>query len=499
MQQIFYVTLDPEKALGVEDLIPSYHILYSENSQLAIPIADNGIDIHNFPKLNEVKLNSTSKMLENPSLISYINDKSHKRPDILVFKNDDQIVKECSNNNFKLLNPSPNLNKRLENKIEFTNFVKNIELFKQPEYELFEKVSDLNFSTLSSRFGVNFVIQFIFGHSGSSTFFIQSEEELNDLKEKYPLRKGKVTRLILGPTYTVNACITKVGVIVGGISEQITGIPELTSSRGGTVGNDFSQRHLSESLRVEIISKTMEFGEFLRKEGHKGIFGLDFIIEEGTNEIYLIEANIRQVASCSYVSYLQRLNKKVPIMLWHILELLDFDFEKPFVSLNEEDDDWINTEITNFRLSNDKVNYNVNANLPINASQIFFRNIKDHEIQILDQFPSGIYRIRGRTPEESSLLENGQSYIAVYRLREDGWSTLCLEKRGYNIIQAKELGGFIINCVPEKTNVDILGEIGRIQVLESAFGSKDDKYPSGWIMDVVKCVYENIRVIKSIG
>lgn len=496
MQQIFYVTIDPEKALGVEDLIPSYHILYSENSQLAIPIADNGVDIHNFPRSNDVKLDSTAKMLQNSKLISYIRERSYGRPNILVFKNDDSIEKECKKNNFKLLNPSSTLNKRFENKVELAKFIDNIGLFKQPDYKLFEQTSDLNYVSLSNQFGLEFVVQFIYGHSGSSTFFIQSEEELSHLKEKYPLRKGKVSRLIHGPTYTVNACITKIGVTVGGLSEQITGISELTSSKGGTVGNDFSQRHLNDSLRTEIISKTMEFGEILRCEGYRGIFGLDFIIEENSYDIYLVEANIRQVASCSYVSYLQRLNKTVPIMLWHILELLDFDFEDHFSCLNKKDEDWINNEITKFRLSNDKIGYNVNSNLPINASQIFFRNTNDHEVQILDQFPSGIYRIRGRTPEESSLLENDQEYMAVYRLREDGWSTLCLEERGYNIMQAYKLGGFLISCVPEKSNVEVLGEIGRIQVLESAFGTKNDKYLVGWIMDVVKCIYENIRIVK---
>lgn len=498
MHQIFYITLDPEKSLGVEDLITSYHILYSEASQMAIPISDNGIDIKNFPKKYDTKINSTSQMLKDEKLLDYIKERAHETPNILVFKNDAQIEALAKENNLHLINPSAKLNTRFENKLEFTNFLEQKKI-NQPEYFIFEKLSDLNYNEISQRFGNEFVVQFIFGHSGSSTFFISSEESLQKIQNDFPLRKGKVSRKIIGPTYTVNACITKLGIVIGGISEQITGISELTSSLGGTVGNDFSQRHLSENLRSLIIEQTTEFGEILKKEGHRGIFGLDFVIEEGTNKIYFIEANIRQVASATYTSYLQRLNKVVPIMLWHILELLNFDYDKKLDLLSETDEEWINEGITEFRLSNDKHGLNVKNNLPIKASQILFRNIQNHNVQILDQFPSGIYRIRGRNPDDASLLENDKSYMSVYRLREDGWSTLCLESRGYNIMQAKKLDGFLITTKPEKSFIEPLGEIGRIQVLESAFGSVEDKYPSGWIMDVVKCVYENVRIIKNTG
>lgn len=496
MHQLFYLALDPERALGIEDLFPSYHILYSENSQLAVPIANAGIDIKNFPKPAEFQVNSTSKMLENPEVIRYIKLHSHETPDLLVFKNDELIESLARKNGFNLRNPSFKLGQELENKINFSKFAEEVGAFKQPEYEIFEKLSDLNYSSLSQKYGIEFVIQFIFGHTGSGTFFIHSKDELEELKLKYPLRKGKISRKIKGYSYTINACITKLGVVIGGLTEQITGIPELTSSLGGTVGNDFTQRHLNDFSRSEIISKTMQFGEALRQKGHKGIFGLDFLIEKETNEIYVIEANIRQVASSTYASYLQRINRQVPIMLWHALELLDFDFEKRFDSLDEEAEEWINDEITNFRLSNDKITGNVNLNQPIEASQVFFRNTKDYPVQILDQFPTGIYRMRGRMPDESSLLEDDQKYISVYKLREDGWSTLCLEARGYNILEARERQGFIVSCAPEKTTIDIHGEIGRIQTLQSAFSGKDDMNVNGWMMDVIKCVYENVRTIK---
>ncbi len=495
MHQLFYATLDPEKALGIEDLIPSYHILHSENSQLAVPIADHGIDIRNFPKDPNLKSFSTGKFLESESVQKYIKDNAHSNPNILVFKNDSKIEEICKKQGYNLLNPSQALAKRLENKVEFSKFLDSIELFDQPKYTTFEKLSDLKYDDISKEYGIEFVIQFFFGHSGNCTFFIKSDVQLHLLQDKYPLRKGKIVKKINGIPYTVNACITRLGVVIGGISEQITGVSALTSSEGGTVGNDFSQRHLSEYLRSDLIMKATQFGEILMKEGHRGIFGLDFVLDLEANTFFLIEANIRQTASCSFTSYLERDQKQVPIMLWHAMELLNHNYYENFTVLDEEHESWINDQIGKFRLSNDKLSFNIEMNQPVQASQVFFRNIKDHSVKLLDQFPSGIYRIRGRMPDETAAMEHEDPYPAIFRLREDGWSTLCLMERGYNILQAKAAGGFLINTVPSETVVPELGEIGRIQVMESAFGSAADTNISGWFTDVVNAVYENTRLI----
>ncbi len=497
MQQLFYITLDPERALGVEDLLPSYHILYSDLNQLTVPIADNGIDIKNIVPSSENKIRSTADILRHPATHTYIQSVAHGQPNILVFKNDENITKLANSYNYTLLNPPYKLNQKFENKIEFSNFLRAYNIL-QPDYEIYDKFGDVDYQTIASRFGREFVVQFMFGHSGNSTFFISDESQLKALQAQYPLRKCKVSRKINGPTYTVNACVTRLGIVIGGISEQITGIPELTSSAGGTVGNDFSQRHLNDSLRSQIIEQSMLFGELLRREGHRGMFGLDFILDVDSQTFYLIEANLRQVASATYVSYLQRIQRIVPIMLWHILELMNFDYSSYLDLLNQDDEEWVNAAISVFRLNNDKFGLNIKNNQPIRASQILFRNIKDYYVQVLEQFPSGIYRMRGRHPEDATLLENDSQYMAVYRLREDGWSTMCLLSRGYNIMQARNLNGFLVLTKPEKAVVEPLGEIGRIQVLEPAFGSVTDKYPSGWIMDVIRCIYENMRFMKFI-
>lgn len=496
MLQLYYLTTNVDRALGVENLIPSYHIIHVQNSQLTIPISNAGVNIKSFPMTDSKGLVSSSKLLEDKSVLKYIEETTHNNPKILLFKNDSKITRLCDELGFTLLNPLSQNNKKFENKLSFSEYLDSQNYSNHPTYRKFDKLSDLNYTNVAKVFGPEFIVQFIFGHSGNNTFFIKSHIELEKLQKRYPSRQGKITQKIEGPTYTINACITSLGIVIGGISQQITGDPLYTSSPGGSIGNDFSQRHLTDYLRSELIEQTMALGNILQQHGHKGIFGLDFVLDVNKNKFYLIEANLRQVASCNFFSYLQQIKNQVPILLWHVLELINYDYEKRLDLIDEELEEMVHNGISKFRLSNDKMSLNLELNQPQYASEVIFRNTRDHRVKILDQFPAGIFRIRGRRPDESAMLEGeDEEYLDVYRLREDGWNTLCLKSRGYNIIDAKREDGFFVNFAPESSVIDPHGEMGRIQLLSSAFSSKNDTSLQGWINDTVNTIYENTRII----
>jgi hypothetical protein len=82
-------------------------------------------------------------------------------------------------------------------------------------------------------------------------------------------------------------------------------------------------------------------------------------------------------------------------------------------------------------------------------------------------------------------------------MREDGWNTLCFIRRGHSILDAQSEHGFYIHTLPEQATIPELGEIGRLQIQESAFSSKQAKDVNGWIMDVIDTIYENTRYKKS--
>ncbi|MCX8035265.1 MAG: ATP-grasp domain-containing protein [Candidatus Dojkabacteria bacterium] len=494
MKQIFYITSDPERACGVEDLLPGFHIIYSDNSQIAFSIANEGVNIKNFVTPYS---NSTEKLISLSEVKEYIKLFDNRELNVIVFKNSGEIESSSQFYGYNLINVSYKLQKEIENKINIVWLFSDLNEIRFPRNEISERLEDLEYESIKYKLGNEFVIQFMFGHTGNSTFFIDSKEEFDLVKNKYPKRVVKISQRINGPSYTTNAVVTPYGIVVGGISEQITGIAGLTASRGGTVGNDFSCRHLDDKTKEEIINKTMIIGEKLSTLGFIGGFGVDFVIDKDTLEIFVIEVNARQTASMSYASYLQRKNKIVPIMLWHILTLLKHNFDEELILMKQDEQDWINHSIYQFIRSNDKLEYNYLNNPNINASQVIFRNLYNFDLQVIEQFPSGLYRIRGRTPNESALLEGDEEeYPAVFKLNENGWTNLCFVKRSHSILDIHNNEDFLIYFSGEKSVVSPFGEIGRIQMLAPAFENKESTYLKGFVYDVVNCIKENSRLVR---
>jgi len=56
--------------------------------------------------------------------------------------------------------------------------------------------------------------------------------------------------------------------------------------------------------------------------GYKGIFGLDFVLDEKTNKLYIIECNPRLLGSFPTLNMVQLLNNEPLILAFHILEFL---------------------------------------------------------------------------------------------------------------------------------------------------------------------------------
>jgi len=109
--------------------------------------------------------------------------------------------------------------------------------------------------------------------------------------------------------YTVNAVVHDSGVLVSSPSYQITGIAPFTTNVFTTIGNDWgvADTMLSAEQKEVIRSMAVTIGENMRRDGWKGLFGIDVLVEETTGTLYLIEINARQPASTTYESMLQRM------------------------------------------------------------------------------------------------------------------------------------------------------------------------------------------------
>src|SRR3989344_4672702 len=264
---VAYITRHKERADGIPEDTPGYRIVAEPSKSTREQIKD----------------------LENP------NNES-----LLLFKPNRQVETICKQNRWNLLNPSADLAERVEAKISQTRWLSDLARY-LPSFAI-RTCKELRFD------GEPIIVQFNHSHSGLGTILLDSNEKLEYLMSNFPDRPVRITRFVKGPMITSNNIVAGERVLLGSISYQITGLPAFTDNPFATVGNDWGlgTKLATGSIRDDFNEIVHAVGKRLSREGWRGCYGVDAIIEEGTNKIYLIEINARQTASVSFESQIQK-------------------------------------------------------------------------------------------------------------------------------------------------------------------------------------------------
>jgi len=290
---IVYVTRDIERALGMEPK-DGYFVISSDsqygrevqkkypNNVWLIKNGGNALDTYDLLALSEVQATISKH-------------KAH----VLVFQNTARIERLCEEKGWKLLNPSADLARTVEEKISQVNWLGEDSRLLPPHQTAILK--DVSYA------GEKFVLQFNHSHTGQGTYIIESVKELDALKTKFPNRECRVVDFINGPVFTANVVVAE-DIILGNISYQITGLSPFTDLPFSTIGNDWSLPH--DQKYSKVLKDTSEIavavGKRLKMAGWRGLFGIDVIYEEKAKKTYLLEINARQPASTVFESKLQK-------------------------------------------------------------------------------------------------------------------------------------------------------------------------------------------------
>lgn len=313
---VFYITRDIERALALDTAIPDYFII-SNYSKSFKPV-----DNKNILLIKEKEPLDTWQLLKNKKVQNFLND--YKNPNILVFKPTKQIERICTDNNWNLLNPSAELSNKIEEKISQLDWLGSLKKY-LPNYSV-KLCRNIEWKK------EKFILQFNRSHTGSGTILIESNKQLEKIKNKFPEREARLAKYIEGPLFTNNNIVTKNKTLIGNINYQITGLQPFTDLPFATIGNDwgFPDKYLDKEQAKQYKKIVTEIGEKLRTDGWKGLFGVDIVIEESTGKLYLVEINARQPASTTYESQLQQSqNTKhrthITTFEAHLASLLDID------------------------------------------------------------------------------------------------------------------------------------------------------------------------------
>ena len=275
-------------------------------------------------------------LLEHKEVIDFMKSKG-KKPKAVFLMFDERVEKICRELGLEIWFPKASLRQRIDHKIETVRIGNKAGVPSVPNI-LSEIKSWDHLQKVAKGLGDDLVLQSAYGDSGHTTFFVRRERDFKRHEHEI-VGQGeiKVMKRINCRGSAIEACATKKGTIVGPLMTELVGFPELTPYRGGWCGNEIFADAFDEKIRDKARNYTFRFGNQLAKEGYRGYFELDFLIDQKDGEIYLGECNPRITGASSMTNHAAFAHADAPLFLFHLLEFSGVDFD---INVEELNDRW---------------------------------------------------------------------------------------------------------------------------------------------------------------
>ncbi|MDP3888833.1 MAG: hypothetical protein Q8Q24_02200 [bacterium] len=405
-ESIFYVTPDPGRAIGLEKVLPNFHIVCLDNSPMVGILEGLGVEVFSLEReLGETneRMRNSGMILAYPLVQDYIKEHSSgATSNILYFKPSRKIEKVADEKGYRLLGNPPEMNELFEDKISFYKLCREWNL-PIPKGET-AVLKNQDYQKLQSNLGSKLVIQFGHGWAGNSTFFANSEDEFINLQKKFPERIIRITSFIFGNTYLNNICITRKQILISDPAIQVNALDGFSSNPGATCGRQWPSS-LPENIKREIGKYSEIIANRMKGKNYLGIFGLDFIVEEGTGKVYVSENNARLTASIPLYTKMELKNNLTPLLVFHILAFL-----------NKEEVIWESKSLA--------------------GGELLIRNNLETPVLIKDNFPIGIYQIK----DSLTKIRNGYSFEDI---SDESEFLLVAQEKGRSVESGNELAKII--------------------------------------------------------
>lgn len=282
-------------------------------------------------------------LLQHPEVQAYIKSrkKGKQAGKAMFLMFDEKTEKLAKSLGLEIIFPSAEMRTFMDNKVNTNRIAEKAGVPCVP-YVLSQVQGYAHLCEVAKGLGKDLVIQTPFGDSGHTTFFISNEEDFNKYEDQITEEdEVKIMKRINCRGSATEACVTRHGTIVAPLMTELVGFKELTPYKGGWCGNEIYPEAFTPSLRQKARKYARLFGDQLNKEGYKGYFELDFLIDQDNGEIYLGELNPRVTGASSITNHAVFALAEAPLYLFHILEWMGADYELNVKAIN---DSWAKQE-----------------------------------------------------------------------------------------------------------------------------------------------------------
>ncbi|PJE64733.1 MAG: hypothetical protein COU90_00485 [Candidatus Ryanbacteria bacterium CG10_big_fil_rev_8_21_14_0_10_43_42] len=225
---------------------------------------------------------------------------------------------------------------------EFRDLIKQLKLPTMPEWRMSrEEFLKLSYDDLHGKWQTSVVVQRadleVSGNLG--TFFLHTKDDWHMCRDILSgdnrFNEILISPFIEGFAPSMLGCVTARGVLTSTLQLQLIDVPESlhgSAATGTFLGNDWIFHSWPDETVKTAQHIVEEIGLYLSRKGYKGVFGIDFIYNKETHDLYPIECNPRFTGAFPMHSQMLMMQGVPPMEFFHIAAHLgidvQFDFEK---------------------------------------------------------------------------------------------------------------------------------------------------------------------------
>ena len=334
--------------IGLEKIFPNFSIACLNYSSELEKMRKDNINVfcleESLGQKSTDKRNPTT-IIKNKLFRTFLKkNPSQKSPIFVLYKSSQTIEHLAKKFNWRIAANKYKSYKKLEDKTLFKKLLRELNIKEIPGE--INVLGNLNYKELAIKYPEGFVVQEPMAGGGKGTFFIHTEEEFNDclaeLKNTFELvasSKLVITQFIKGYAPSVTACVTQHGILQLPPQLQLIDIAGLHSSLKGNgvfCGHDWSAaKEIEKRASREMSLITKKIGEFLKKEGFRGIYGIDFLVSDVDGSVFPVELNPRFLGTFPVSTLVQLKKGELPLIAFHILEFAGEKYKIDVNQLNE--------------------------------------------------------------------------------------------------------------------------------------------------------------------
>jgi hypothetical protein len=291
------------------------------------------------------KVHATSYLLNNYAFNSFLN--SRREPfRLMLQQTTNNIIEILEKKGWDWIGNRPETFADVVLKGDFRDLVKSLGLRSIPDWRLSrEDFLKMSFDELFAKWQRAFVVQRADFEVGGElgTFFIHNKDNWKAcheiLSKDECFTKVTISPFIKGVSPSMLGCVTHQGILSSTLQSQLIDIPEALHGQmptGVFLGHDWGYSEWPPEVEEEAKRMVEAIGYHLASKGFRGVFGIDFLYDPTTHEIFPLECNPRFTGALPMYSLMSMANGVPPLELFHLMSHLGIQAPFDFESVNRD-------------------------------------------------------------------------------------------------------------------------------------------------------------------